>query len=387
MTLMEAARTMLADLKLPTTFWAEAVNTACYVQNKVLVVKPHNKTTYELFHGRTPALSFMKPFGCLVTIRNTLDHLGKFDGKADEGLFVGYSMNSKSFRVFNSRKRIVEENLHIRFSENTPNAVGTQSNGSACTKACDNAGQARKETEPIKDYILLPLWTADPPFSQDPKSSQDDRFQPSSDHEKKADGDPSKGSECRDQEHDDNVNNTNNVNAASTNRVNDVSKNISNELPFNPDMPSLKDISTFNFSSDHEDDAEETDMNNMDTTIQVNPIPTTRIHKDHPLDQVIRDLHSTTQTRNMSKNLEENGKKKDERGIVISNKTRLVAQGHTQEEGVDYDDVFAPVARIEAVRQFLAYASFKEFVVYQMDVKSAFLYGKIEEEVYVCQPP
>ncbi|GKC31741.1 putative ribonuclease H-like domain-containing protein [Tanacetum coccineum] len=79
--------------------------------------------------------------------------------------------------------------------------------------------------------------------------------------------------------------------------------------------------------------------------------------------------------------------KKDERGIVVKNKARLVAQGHTQEEGIDYDEVFAPVARIEAIRLFMAYASFKDFVVYQMDVKSAFLYGKIEEEVYVCQPP
>nr|GEV40218.1 retrovirus-related Pol polyprotein from transposon TNT 1-94 [Tanacetum cinerariifolium] len=104
---------------------AEAVNTACYVQNRVLVVKPHNKTSYELFHGRTPTLSFMRLFGCPVTILNTLDHLGKFDGKADEGFFVGYSLNSKAFKVFNSRTRIVEENLHIRFSENTPNVIGS----------------------------------------------------------------------------------------------------------------------------------------------------------------------------------------------------------------------------------------------------------------------
>ncbi|GJY19666.1 putative ribonuclease H-like domain-containing protein [Tanacetum coccineum] len=88
-TLIEAARTMLADSKLPTTFWAEVVNTACYVQNRVLVTKPHNKTPYELFLGRKPALGFMRPFGCPVTILNTIDYLGKFDGKADEGLFVG----------------------------------------------------------------------------------------------------------------------------------------------------------------------------------------------------------------------------------------------------------------------------------------------------------
>nr|GEV93166.1 putative ribonuclease H-like domain-containing protein [Tanacetum cinerariifolium] len=124
-TLIEAAKTMLADSKLPTTFWAEAINTACYVQNRVLVVKPHNKTSYELFHGRTPTLNFMRPFGYLVTILNTIDHLDKFNGKADEGFFVGHSLNSKAFRVFNSRTKIVEENLHTRFSEITPNVLSS----------------------------------------------------------------------------------------------------------------------------------------------------------------------------------------------------------------------------------------------------------------------
>ncbi|GJW34243.1 putative ribonuclease H-like domain-containing protein [Tanacetum coccineum] len=113
-----------AESKLPTTFWAEAVNTTCYVQNRVLVTKPHNKTPYELFLRRKPALGFMRPFGCPVTILNTIDHLGKFDDKTDEGFFVGYSINSKAFRVFSSRTRIVEENLHVQFSENTPNIAG-----------------------------------------------------------------------------------------------------------------------------------------------------------------------------------------------------------------------------------------------------------------------
>ncbi|GKC18707.1 putative ribonuclease H-like domain-containing protein, partial [Tanacetum coccineum] len=269
--------------------------------------------------------SFMRHMGVLLPILNTIDHLGKFDGKADEGFFVGYSLNSKAFRVFNSRTRIVEENLHIRFSESTPNVVGsgpdwlfdidaltrtmnyepivagTQSNGFAGTKASDNAGQARKETEPVKNYILLPLWTADPPFSQDPKSSHDDGSKPSSDDGKKVDEDPRKDSECNDQEKEDNVNNTNNVNAASTNEVNAIGGKTSIELPFDPNMPALEDY------RDDEDDGAEADMNNLDTTIQVSPIPTTRIHKDHPLDQVIGDLQSATQTRRMSKKLEEHG--------------------------------------------------------------------------------
>ncbi|GKE00604.1 retrovirus-related pol polyprotein from transposon TNT 1-94, partial [Tanacetum coccineum] len=337
-------RTMLADSKLPTTFWAEAVNTACYMQNRVLVVKPHNKTPYELFHGRTPTLNCITPFGYHVTILNTIDHFGKFDGKSDEGFFIGYSLNSKTFKVFKSKTRIVEENLHIRFSESTPNVVGTQSNGFAGTKASDDA---------------------------DPKSSHDDGSKPSSDDGKKVDEDPRKDNECKDQEKEDNVNNTNTVNAAGTNEVNAIGGKTIIELPFDPNMHALEDDSIFDFLRDDEDDGTVTDMNNLDTTIQVSPNPTTRIHKDHPLDQ--------------RKNLKWN--KKDERGIVIRNKARLVAQGYTQEEGIDYDEVFSLVARIKVIRLFLAYASFKEFMVYQMDVKNDFLYGKIEEEVYVCQPP
>ncbi|GJV12529.1 putative ribonuclease H-like domain-containing protein [Tanacetum coccineum] len=180
-------------------------------------------------------------------------------------------------------------------------------------------------------------------------------------------------------------------------------------------------------------DETEMDMSNLTTSYQVPTTPNTRIHKDHSLDHVIGDIQSRVQTRGMTKNTNEYGfisavyegktyedlhtclfacflsqeepkriakalskraigtkwifrNKKDERGIVTRNKARLVAQGYTQEEGIDYDEVFALVARIEAIRLFLAYASFMGFMVYQMDVKSAFLYGTIEEEVYVCQP-
>ncbi|GJY57112.1 putative ribonuclease H-like domain-containing protein [Tanacetum coccineum] len=224
-TLIEAARTMLADSKLPTTFWAEAVNTACYVQNSVS------------------------------------HHLGKFDGKADEGFFVGYTLNSKAFGVFNSRTRIVKENLHIRFSENTPNVVGSGPDWLFDI----NALTRTMNYEPI-----------------DPKSSKDDGFKPSSNDGKKVDEDPRKDSECNDQEKEDNVNSTNTVNAASTNEVNVVGGKTSIELPVDPDMPELED---YNIFEDDEDVGAEDDMNNLDTTIQVSPIPTTIIHNDHPLDQ------------------------------------------------------------------------------------------------------
>ncbi|GJZ41042.1 putative ribonuclease H-like domain-containing protein [Tanacetum coccineum] len=349
------------------------------------------------------ALGFMRPFRCLVTILNTIDHFGKFDGKADERFFVGE--NTWLFDI-----DALTKSMNYK-----PVVARNQSNGNAGTKACNDVGKARMETVPSKDYIMLPLWTTDLPFFQDPKSSHDDGSKPSSDDGKIVDEDPRKDSECNDQEKEDNVNSTNNVNATSTNEVNVVGAKTSVELSDDPNMPALEDIV---YSNDDEDVGEEADMNNLGA--------------------IIRDLNSAPQTRRMRKNLEEygfvepkkvihvlkdprwieamheellqfklqevwtlvelpNGKqaigtkwvfrnKKDERGIVIKNKSRLVAQGYTQKEEIDYDEVFLPVARIEAIRLFLAYALFKDFMVYQMDVKSAFLYGKIEEEVYVCQP-
>ncbi|GJZ71902.1 putative ribonuclease H-like domain-containing protein [Tanacetum coccineum] len=267
------------------------------------------------------------------------------------------------------------------------------------TKTCDNTGKVRMETVPGKDYILLPLWPADLPFSQSSKSSPDVGFKSSRDDEKKVTkesgkegGDSSKYGKSYDQEKEDNVNSTNTVNAASTNEVNAIGAKTSIELPDDSNMPELEDIV---YSNDDEDVGAEADMNNLDAFMPVSPIPTIRVHKDHLVEQIIGDLNSTPQIRRMTKNLEEHAlfstkwvfkNKKDERGIVIKNKARLVAQGYTHKEGIDYDEVFAPFARIEAIKLFLAYASFKDFVVYQMDVKSDFLYGKIEEEVYVYQP-
>ncbi|GJY11275.1 putative ribonuclease H-like domain-containing protein [Tanacetum coccineum] len=298
-----------------------------------------------------------------------------------------------------------------------PVVTGNQSNGSAGTKACDNAGKARVKIIPGKDYILLPLLTQDSPFSSSLKDSPNAGFKPSGEEEKKDAKVLEKESGVS--KKDENVNNFNNINTVSstvnTASINDnaVDENIVYGCEDDLNMPNLEEIV---YSDDDEDVGAEADMTNLDTHIPVSPIPTTRIHKDHPVEQIIGDIHSSPQTRRMTKRVTDhvepkkfklhqvwtlvdlpNGKraigtiwiyrnKKDERGIMVRNKARLVAQGYTQEEGLDYDEFFAPVARIEAIRIFLAYASFKDFVVYQMDVKSTFLYGKIEEEVYICQP-
>ncbi|GKB04665.1 retrovirus-related pol polyprotein from transposon TNT 1-94, partial [Tanacetum coccineum] len=191
--LIEAARTILADSLLPNLFLAEAVNTACYVLNRVLVIKPHNKTPYELIIGRPPSISFMRPFRCTVTILNTLNPLGKFDGKAEEGFLVGYSINSKAFRVFNFQTKKVEENLHVKFLENKPNVAvkgpnwlfdidsstnsmnyqpvttGNQTNknagpqeanGNTGLKQSIDAGQSEEKNVSTQQYIMFLLWSS-----------------------------------------------------------------------------------------------------------------------------------------------------------------------------------------------------------------------------------
>nr|GFA34761.1 copia protein [Tanacetum cinerariifolium] len=185
------------------------------------------------------------------------------------------------------------------------------------------------------------------------------------------------------------------------------------QYPDDPDMPHLDSLDPtilinmphleyITYSDDEEDVGAEANFSNLETSINVSPIPMTRVHKDHLVTQIIGDLSLAPQTKSITRMVKEQvdlpkGKraigskwvfrnKKDKRGIVIRNKAQLVAQGHTQEEGIDYEEVFAPVARIEAIWLFLAYASFMGFMVYQIDVKSAFLYGTIKEKVYACQP-
>nr|GEY08143.1 reverse transcriptase domain-containing protein [Tanacetum cinerariifolium] len=366
-TLIEAARTMLANAKLPVTFWAEAVNTASYVQNKVLVNMSQNKTPYELFNGRTPAIGFLKPFGCHVMILNTLDNLGKFEAKGDEGYFIGYPMSGKAFRVFNKRTRRVEENLHVEFLENKAIEKSTDPNWlfhiDYLTKSMNyvpvDAHEALLESSSSKPHVESS--TQVPEGSGNPNPTVSSSNPPTDQMETLTVESPIPTislpvpTACL----------NNSPEPSSEARL--ISKRVANQ----EETPSLDNIlSMTNRFEDilgvtpslDEAIGVEADVSNMETTISASPTPTLRIHKYHPKSQIIGYVDTPIQARHKSK---EN--KKDERGIVVRNKARLVAQGHTQEEGIDYDDVFVPVARIEAIRLFLAYASFMSFTVYQMD--------------------
>ncbi|GKB04233.1 putative ribonuclease H-like domain-containing protein [Tanacetum coccineum] len=409
-TLIEAAKTMLADSKFPTTFWAEAVNTACYVQNRVLVIKPHIKTPYELFLGRKPALSFMRPFGCPVTILNTLDHLGKFDGKSDNGFFIGYSINSKAFRVFNTRTRIIEENLHINFLENKPSVAGTgpnwmfdidsltmsmnyqpvfagnQTNGNAGTKANINAGQAGKKIVPGPQYVLLPFLTSD---SQGPKSSEDEV---AVDAEKKSTKVPRKKNGVQDPAKEGEAANTNSTNRLNTVSSSDNAAKENVDLPTDPLMPDLEDTADLQdtriFSGAYDDEVKGVvaDFNNLELTTVVSPIPITRIHKDHPKEKIIGDPLSAPQTRRMTKTSQEHAMvsyiKKQRRTNHKDYQNCLFSCFLSQIEPKKVIQALADPSWVEAMQEELL-----QFRLHKMDVKSAFLYGTIEEEVYVCQPP
>nr|GEY85125.1 putative ribonuclease H-like domain-containing protein [Tanacetum cinerariifolium] len=371
-TFIEAAMTMLVDSLLPISFWAEVVNTAYYVQNMVLVTKPHNKTPYELLLSRTPSIGFMRPFSCHVTILNILDTLGKFDGKADEGFLVGYSVSSMAFRVFNSRTKIIQEILHINFLENQPNVegsrpiwlfdidtltqsmnfqpvvAGNQPNSSASIQENFDAGKVGEGN--VQQHVLFPLWSTG---SKDPLNTNVNASfevkEPESkvhvslsscDKTKKHDDETKKEAKgkshvelstgvqnlCEEFE-DYSSNSTNSVNAAST-LVTAVelspnstktfsaagpSNNVvrskfefggkssfvdPSKYPDDLDMPALEDIT---YSDDEENGGAEADFSNLETSITVSPFPTLRVHKDHPVNQIIGDLSFAYQIRSMTR--------------------------------------------------------------------------------------
>nr|GFC28501.1 hypothetical protein [Tanacetum cinerariifolium] len=296
------------------------------------VTKPHNKTPYELLHSRFPSIGFMRPFGCPVTILNTLDPLGKFQGKVDEGFLVGYSVCSKAFRVFNSRTRIVQETLHVNFMENKPNVAGAgpawlfdidslthtmnyhpvlaknQTNSHAGFQDTEKAGEEGTQT-----YVLFPVLSDG---STNPKNNNKDALVDGKEHDDDIQKSVSHdihslsfGDQTRKQG--DKTENKDKgkspvVTITGFRDLNEEFSRITNDFsaagPSNAVMPNLKDL-----SHNADDVGAEANINNMESIILVSPIPTTRIHKDHPTSQIISDLSSTTQTRSMARAVRDQG--------------------------------------------------------------------------------
>ncbi|GJU94215.1 putative ribonuclease H-like domain-containing protein [Tanacetum coccineum] len=366
----------------------------------VLVIKPHNKTPYELFKGRTSTLSFMRPFECHVTILNTLDYLSKFDGKSDEGFFVGYLLNNKAFRVYNIRTRKVEENLHIRFIEDKPIIVGDGTKWlfyiDVLTKLMNYVPVvAGTNSNDLVDGSL---------FDSSSKNDSNDEPQPSSDAGKKDDEGVNKESGINDQKRPENSSQDVNtagpsINTASTN-INTGSLNINTVSPT---------VTTAPLEATHADffgDETEIDMSHITTTYLVPSTPNTRIHKDHSLDHVIVDKQSGVQTRRMTKTSNEQGFI----SAVYEGKTHedlhtyLFACFLSQEEPKKVIQALKDPSWVEAMQEELLQfklqqvwtlvdlphgkrATGTEWVyMNKKDEIGAFPYSKIEEEVYVSQP-
>nr|GFA61404.1 hypothetical protein [Tanacetum cinerariifolium] len=376
-TLVEAARTMLSATKVPLFFWTEAIATACFTQNRFLVIPRHEKTPYHIINDQKPSVKFFYMFGSVCYIVRDGENLDKIKEKGDECIFVGYSNQSRAYRVFNKRTRVIMASIHVNFDELplmgldqpvlTPHLNVVSKSFAVSTP--DAPIQRKQYTTPLNNH------TTPAPTCQVPTLAPT-------------------------------VISFENINQEETHAENDQ----------------VADDEFINIFSTTVQDQGETSSQHVDSSIMhtfYQRYPSEhRWTKDHPLEQVIgnplqsvrtrRQLESDaemcmsalTVSRTEPKNIKEAMadstwiKSMQEEihqfdrldNTVIRNKYRLVAKGYAQKEGVDFEESFAPVARLEAVRLFITYAAHKSFTIYQMDVKTVFLYGPLKEKVYVNQP-
>ncbi|GJX51621.1 putative ribonuclease H-like domain-containing protein, partial [Tanacetum coccineum] len=349
-TLIEAARTMLADSKLPTMFWTEAVRTACYVLNRVLVTSPHNKTPYALLTGNIPSVSHFKPFGYHVTILNISDHLGKFDGKADEGYIVGYSTSNKAYRVYNVPTKRVEETMNLRYLKEKPNVQGlghewyfdldylTDSLGYKRDKANQSAGTHEASTNPAgtqdadsdsecdEQVIIIPSYPSHSIQEAEPKDISGDEVDDSpldsaeeifqkelarlKGQEQRATSDAKDTEELQERASTKSVPTGSIQIPSGETTISTGSVPVPTGSPtdsFFDDEPTTRFPSPSDlgnnepslgiFSSSSYDDEFGVDLNNLASTVEVSPVATKRINTIHPQSLIIGDHTSAVQTR------------------------------------------------------------------------------------------
>ncbi|GJQ92995.1 retrovirus-related pol polyprotein from transposon TNT 1-94 [Tanacetum coccineum] len=411
-TLIEAARTMLIYAKAPLFLWAEAVATACYTQNRSIVRLRHGKTPYELLHDKPPDLSFFHVFGALCYPTNDSENLGKLQPKADIGIFIGYAPTKKAFRIYNQRTRRIIETIHVDFDELTAMASEHSSSGPALhemTPATISSGLVPNPPpstpfvppsrtdwdilfQPMFDELLTPPPSVDYPASEvvapihevvapvpvvstgSPSSTNVDQDAPSPSHSQTT---PKTQPLVI-------------LNDVEEDNHNIEIAHMGNDPYFGVPIPEIHSDQSLSSDSIHtivHPDHQISEHNSKWT-------------KDHPLENIIAMQEELNEFERLEvwelvprpdKVMVITLKwiykvKLDELGGILKNKARLVARGYRQEEGIDFEESFALVARLEAIRIFLAFATHMNMVVYQMDVKTAFLNGNLREEVYVSQP-
>ncbi|KAJ9538853.1 LOW QUALITY PROTEIN: hypothetical protein OSB04_031586 [Centaurea solstitialis] len=504
-TLVEAARTMLASSKLPLHFWAEAVASACFTQNRSLIHKRFMKTPYELVYNRPPSIKFLRVFGCECYVKNDKDNLDKFSPKGDEGVFIGYAKDCLSYRIYNKKTRCVVESTNVDFEEGieedttpapvTPGISGVLASdqlhgipmtssspankpSSSNSNSCDLDDLFeffyRDLTEPAN--VVPPIPAAVQQASHVMVSTTDissSNLQGTSSSSSAITSPSSKVSPASTEGEPPHILQQQapavtvpspQSGASSTMPTTSQQKGIPTPAPqaaapsTSTTQPASQAASPSLVSSDTPaapgpivvQSQVPPPFTSLTTTrqpkfyidLRIEPLPpqplphTTKWTRSHPLHQVIGSTSTPVKTRSATQNeclfaaflsrhepshvtealgisdwvttmqeelnqFERLGvwrlvprpknktiidlkwifkNKKDEDGIVTRNKARLVAKGYKQQERIDYDETFAPVASLEAIRIFLAYAAHMNFTVYQMDVKTAFLNGELKEE-------
>ncbi|GJW26507.1 retrovirus-related pol polyprotein from transposon TNT 1-94 [Tanacetum coccineum] len=337
-TLVEAARTMLVFSKASMFLWAEAIATAYYTPNRSLLHTIHNKTRYELVHDKKPDLSFLLVFGVLWYPTKNSKDLGKLKAKADIGFFVGYAPNKKGYRIYNKQTRQIMETIHVTFDELTGQTTPVHSSSGPAPNLLMPG--------PIRSG-LVPNPTPVAPYVPPTYKELEILFQPMFDEY---------------------------FEPPTVDRL--VPHVPAAQVPVNPSGPSVsisvdQDAPLGNYSPSSSDHQSSSAMQE-------------EIHEFDRLDvwELVPPLNCA-----MIISLKWVYKVKlDEYGDLLKNKARLVAKGYRQEEGLEFEESFAPVSRLEAIRIFIANAASKNITVYQMDVKTAFLNGELKVEVYVSQP-
>ncbi|KAK1647175.1 hypothetical protein QYE76_064980 [Lolium multiflorum] len=444
-TLMDMARSMMAEYKSRYNFWAEAISTACHSSNRLYLRKGLNKTPYEILTGNKPNISYFKVFGCKCFYKIKGVRLSKFAPKALEGIFVGYGAESHTYRIFDIASGIIIESCSVRFEENDGSQVGQVDvcagdeipqdaivrMGVGFFRPIEGHGVASREelcsttVEPSSSqHQQTPSLEANDAPTQEQEENPPSHEQDQGQDQPRIQDQPfdicTSPNIVQDQAHE--VEHSQEIEEAQIEgQDGDPNDQVDQVTPPRPKRT--------------KEEIEARRLARRDRTLEI---------RGHTHDKVLGDVRAKVSTRRQLANfsnhhayisvvepkkvfeaLEDSDwveamheelnnfkrnkvwtlvekpkecrnvigtkwifkNKQDEFGNIVRNKARLVAQGFSQVEGIDFGETYAPVARLESIRILLAYASHHNFKLQQMDVKSAFLNGPLHEEVYVKQPP
>nr|GEV81226.1 retrovirus-related Pol polyprotein from transposon TNT 1-94 [Tanacetum cinerariifolium] len=378
-TLVEAARTMLSAAKVPLFFWAEAIATTCFTQNCSLLIPRHEKTPYHIINNQKPSVKFFHIFGSLCYIIRDGENLDKMKEKGDACIFAGYSTKSRAYREFNKRTRVIFETIHVNFdelpymaSDHVSSDPVPQCQSMALEHVSLSPGTQCQENVPQAGGTVTTSNELDLLFSL----MFDELLNGSTQVVSKSSAVTAADAPHQRQQH--------HTTPLNTHTTPEPSCQVATQAPTVTSTENINQAEMIKENAQVEDDefinifctpvqdrgetsSRHVDSSNVHTFYQRHPLEH-RWMKDHPLEKVIGNPSQSVRTR---RQLESDGE---------------MSKGYAQIEGVDFEKSFAPVARLEAVWLFIAYAAHKSFIVYQMDFKIEFLYGPLKEEVYVNQP-